>query len=51
MGGEGDIVTGGGGSTDILSIGTPVFASDRVAGELLAPDERRCGEGRGVPRR
>jgi protease-4 len=36
VGGEGDIVTGGGGSTDVLSIGSPVFASDRVAGELLA---------------
>jgi protease-4 len=36
VGGEGDIVTGGGGATDVLSIGTPVFASDRVAGELLA---------------
>lgn len=35
VGGEGDIVTGGGGSTDVLSLGTPVFASDRVAKELL----------------
>ena len=35
IGGEGDIVTGGGGSGDLLSIGTPVFASDRVAAELL----------------
>jgi len=36
VGGEGDIVTGKGGSTDLLSIGTPVFASDRVAADLLA---------------
>ena len=35
VGGEGDIVTGGGGSDDILGFGTPVFASDRVADELL----------------
>ncbi|MDP3736363.1 MAG: signal peptide peptidase SppA [Hyphomonadaceae bacterium] len=35
VGGEGDIVTGGGENSDILSIGSPVFASDRVAAELL----------------
>ncbi|MDP3492493.1 MAG: signal peptide peptidase SppA [Hyphomonadaceae bacterium] len=35
VGGEGDIVTGGGGPVDILSLGTPVFASDRVAKQLL----------------
>ena len=35
VGGEGDIVTGGGGAGDVLSIGTPVFASDRVAAELM----------------
>ncbi len=36
VGGEGDIVTGGGGPTSITSIGTPEFASDRVAADLLA---------------
>jgi protease-4 len=36
VGGEGDIVTGRGGATDITSIGTPMFASDRVAADLLA---------------
>ena len=36
VGGEGDIVTGGGGPPSITSIGTPVFASDRVAAELDA---------------
>lgn len=36
IGGEGDIVTGGGGPTDFLSIGTPMFASDRVAADILA---------------
>jgi protease-4 len=35
VGGEGDIVTGGGGAPDVFSIGTPVFASDRVAKQLL----------------
>jgi protease-4 len=35
VGGEGDIVTGGGEAGNVLSIGTPVFASDRVADELL----------------
>ena len=35
VGGEGDIVTGDGGGVDILSLGTPVFASDRVAKQLL----------------
>ncbi len=35
VGGEGDIVTGSGGSPDVFSVGSPVFASDRVAGELL----------------
>lgn len=42
VGGEGDIVTGGGGPADVLSIGTPMFASDRVAQEILdaAEDER-----------
>lgn len=35
VGGEGDIVTGGGGTGDILSFGTAMFASDRVAQELL----------------
>ncbi|RYD82000.1 MAG: signal peptide peptidase SppA, partial [Sphingomonadales bacterium] len=35
VGGEGDIVTGKGGATDIMSIGTPSFASDRVAKSLL----------------
>jgi protease-4 len=35
VGGEGDIVTGGGGSPDPLSLGSSVFASDRVAAELL----------------
>lgn len=35
VGGEGDIVTGGGGPVDVLSLGTPVFASDRVAKQLL----------------
>jgi len=35
VGGEGDIVTGGGGGGDILGVGSPVFASDRVAKELL----------------
>lgn len=34
VGGEGDIVTGRGGPTDLGSIGTPMFASDRVAAEL-----------------
>ena len=36
VGGEGDIVTGGGGPADFLSIGTPMFASDRVAADILA---------------
>jgi protease-4 len=35
VGGEGDIVTGGGNPGDVLALGTPVFASDRVAAELL----------------
>ncbi len=35
VGGEGDIVTGGGGGGQLFSAGTPVFASDRVAAELL----------------
>ncbi len=39
VGGEGDIVTGGGGAVDLLSLGAPVFASDRVAGELMALGE------------
>lgn len=34
VGGEGDIVTGPGSTGDVLSIGTPMFASDRVAAEL-----------------
>lgn len=36
VGGEGDIVTGRGGATDLTSIGTPIFASDRVSAELDA---------------
>ncbi len=42
IGGEGDIVTGGGGPADFLSIGVPMFASDRVAADILAvaQDER-----------
>ena len=36
VGGEGDIITGRGGPTDFTSIGTPMFASDRVAADLLA---------------
>ncbi|MEQ1782417.1 MAG: signal peptide peptidase SppA [Hyphomonadaceae bacterium] len=36
VGGEGDIVTGGGSPPSITSIGTPMFASDRVAAELDA---------------
>ena len=36
VGGEGDIVTGRGGPSSITSIGTPMFASDRVAAELDA---------------
>ena len=42
IGGEGDIITGGGGPADFLSIGTPMFASDRVAADILAAakDER-----------
>ncbi|MDZ4762659.1 MAG: signal peptide peptidase SppA [Alphaproteobacteria bacterium] len=36
VGGEGNIVTGGGGGTDIFSVGTPVFASDTIAANLLA---------------
>ena len=35
VGGEGDIVTGPGGTGDVLSIGTPMFASDRVAADLM----------------
>ncbi len=35
VGGEGDIITGKGGPSDFLSLGTPVFASDRIAGEML----------------
>lgn len=35
VGGEGDIVTGSGGGGDIFSAGAAVFASDRVAAELL----------------
>ncbi len=36
IGGEGDIITGSGGPADIMSIGTPMFASDRVAADILA---------------
>jgi protease-4 len=36
VGGEGDIVTGRGGPPSVTSIGTPMFASDRVAAELDA---------------
>lgn len=36
VGGEGDILTGGGGPVDILSIGVPIFASDRVSADILA---------------
>ncbi len=36
VGGEGDIVTGAGAPASITSIGTPMFASDRVAADLLA---------------
>ena len=36
VGGEGDIVTGRGGPPSLTSIGTPMFASDRVAAELDA---------------
>ena len=35
VGGEGDIVTGGGGSTNVLSLGSPQFASDVVSAKLL----------------
>lgn len=35
VGGEGDILTGDGGASDLLSIGTPVFASDRISKQLL----------------
>jgi protease-4 len=35
VGGEGDIVTGEGGSSSPFSVGSSVFASDRVAKELL----------------
>jgi protease-4 len=35
VGGEGDIVNGGGGGQDLLSLGSPVFASDVVAARLL----------------
>jgi protease-4 len=35
VGGEGDIVTGEGGPSGPLAVGSPVFASDRVAHELL----------------
>jgi protease-4 len=35
VGGEGDIITGGGGPVDVLSLGSPEFASDRVAKQLL----------------
>lgn len=35
VGGEGDILTGKGGPSDFLSLGTPVFASDRVAAAML----------------
>lgn len=35
VGGEGDIVTGEGGSTDLLSVGSSVFASDRVAKQMI----------------
>jgi protease-4 len=42
VGGEGDIVTGEGGPSDPLSVGSPVFASDRVAKELLdLADDRK----------
>lgn len=36
VGGEGDIITGRGGPPSLTSIGTPTFASDRVAAELDA---------------
>lgn len=35
VGGEGDIITGKGGPAGITSLGTPVFASDRIADEML----------------
>ena len=35
VGGEGDIIAGGGGPVDVLSLGSPEFASDRVAKQLL----------------
>jgi len=35
VGGEGDIITGGGRPVDVLSLGSPEFASDRVAKQLL----------------
>ena len=36
VGGEGDIVTGYGGAPDVLSLGSPSFASDAVSAKLLA---------------
>lgn len=36
VGGEGEIITGGGAPTDLLNLGATAFASDRVAAELLA---------------
>ncbi|MEQ1607501.1 MAG: signal peptide peptidase SppA [Hyphomonadaceae bacterium] len=35
VGGEGDIITGGGRPVDVLSLGSPEFASDRIAKQLL----------------
>jgi len=39
VGGEGSILTGDGGAVDLLSIGVPVFASDRVTADILAAAE------------
>jgi protease-4 len=36
VGGEGDIVTGSGGAANVLSLGSPQFASDAVSARLLA---------------
>jgi protease IV len=41
VGGEGDIITGHGGPSDFTSIGTPSFASDRVAADLDAIAESK----------
>jgi protease-4 len=51
IGGEGDIITGGGGPADFLSIGTPMFASDRVAADIACGRQGRAHQRHRLPGR